>query len=47
MVRPGDTLTCQGVLGQSADGRQSADVWIDNQRGERVITGDADLVLGD
>jgi acyl dehydratase len=46
MVRPGDTLTCQGVLRESADGKQSADVWIDNQRGERVITGDADLALG-
>ncbi len=46
MVRPGDTVTCQGVLGQSVDGKQSADVWIDNQRGERVITGDADLALG-
>ncbi|HEV8193871.1 MAG TPA: MaoC family dehydratase N-terminal domain-containing protein [Ktedonobacterales bacterium] len=45
MVRPGDTLTCHGVLAQSADGKQSANVWIDNQRGERVITGDADLAL--
>lgn len=46
MVRPGDTLTCQGVLGQSADGKQAANVWIENQRGERIITGDADLALG-
>ncbi len=46
MVRPGDTLTCQGVLGPREGGTQQADVWIENQRGERVLTGDADLALG-
>jgi acyl dehydratase len=45
MVRPGDTLTCHGVLGQRANDRQRLDVWIDNQAGERVLTGDADVVL--
>jgi acyl dehydratase len=46
MVRPGDTVTCKGVLGQRAAGVQAVDVWIENQRGERVLTGDADLALG-
>lgn len=45
MVRPGDTLTCAGALGPSADGRQRVEVWINNQRGERVTTGDADIAL--
>ena len=48
MVRPGDILTCRGVLrasGASEAGKpQLADVWIENQRGERVLTGDADIV---
>lgn len=46
MVRPGDTLTCRGALAKREGDRQTVDVWIDNQRGERVITGDADVVLG-
>ncbi|HEX6122641.1 MAG TPA: MaoC/PaaZ C-terminal domain-containing protein, partial [Ktedonobacterales bacterium] len=45
MVRPGDTLSCRGVLGARADGRQRVELWIENQRGERVVTGDADAVL--
>lgn len=45
MVRPGDTLTCRGVLRPGEPGKpQQADVWIENQRGERVLTGDADIV---
>ncbi len=47
MVRPGDTLTCKGVLRAAEAGKpQLADVWIENQRGERVLTGDADIVEG-
>ena len=53
MVRPGDTLTCRGALrpatadAQGTPGKpQLADVWIENQRGERVLTGDADIVVG-
>jgi acyl dehydratase len=46
MARPGDTLTCRGVrVGAPTQGRQRVEVWIDNQRGERVITGDADVVV--
>ena len=47
MVRPGDMLTCRGVLRAAAqDKPRQADVWIENQRGERVLTGDADIVAG-
>jgi acyl dehydratase len=48
MVRPGDTITCHGVLSEASDtesGRRRLEVWIDNQRGERIITGDADVAL--
>jgi acyl dehydratase len=45
MVRPGDTLTCRGVLRPAEQNKPcQADVWIENQRGERVLTGDADIV---
>jgi acyl dehydratase len=48
MVRPGDTLTCRGVLrAAEQDKPRQADVWIENQRGERVLTGDADIVAGE
>jgi acyl dehydratase len=44
MVRPGDTLTCRGVLrATEPDQPRMADVWIDNQRGERILTGDAEI----
>jgi acyl dehydratase len=45
MVRPGDTLTCGGALGAEAGGQQRIELWINNQRGERVTTGDADVIF--
>jgi len=45
MVRPGDTLTCSGALGASEQGQQRIELWINNQRGERVTTGDADVAF--
>ncbi|MFI5272166.1 MAG: MaoC family dehydratase N-terminal domain-containing protein [Ktedonobacterales bacterium] len=45
MVRPGDTLSCHGVLGEREGTQQHLSVWIDNQRGERVVTGDTDVTL--
>ena len=45
MAYPGDTLRCHGVLGAQADGRQRVELWIENQRGERLTTGDADVVV--
>lgn len=46
MVRPGDTLTCGGALAASGPDQQGIDLWINNQKGERVTTGDADVVFG-
>jgi acyl dehydratase len=43
MVRPGDTLTCRGALGEPEDGRQRLEVWVANQDGERVLSGDAEV----
>lgn len=46
MVRPEDTLTCRGVLvAGSEGGRQSLQVWAENQQGERVMSGDAEVAL--
>jgi acyl dehydratase len=46
MVKPGDTLTCHGVLVKGApEGRQLLDIWAQNQRDERVTTGEAETVL--
>lgn len=45
MVSPGDTITCSGVLGPINDNVQKLDLWINNQRGERVTTGDADVTF--
>ena len=46
MVRPGDTLSCHGVLVKgAAEGRQLLEVWAQNQRNERVTTGEAEAVL--
>jgi acyl dehydratase len=44
MTQPGDTLTCRGALGTRTDNQQAIEVWIDNQRGERLTTGDADVI---
>ena len=46
MVRPEDTLTCRGALAPGAEGeRRSLQVWADNQHGERVTSGEAEVVL--
>jgi hypothetical protein len=45
MVRPGDTLSCCGDPGARDDHQQPVDLWIDNQRDERVITGDAQVTF--
>jgi len=44
MAFPGDVLSCHGVLGARTDDRQRVELWIENQRGERLTTGDADVV---
>jgi len=49
MVRPGDVLTCRGIVKEmdSRNGHQrvTLDVWAENQRGERVTAGDAEVDL--
>jgi acyl dehydratase len=45
MVRPGDTLTCFGDPGARSDHQQPVELWIENQRDERVITGDAQVTF--
>jgi acyl dehydratase len=46
MVKPGDTLTCHGVLVKGApEGRQLLELWVQNQRDERVTTGEAEAVM--
>ncbi len=44
MARPGDRLSCFGnLLGRDAE-RQPVELWTLNQRGERVISGDAEVM---
>jgi acyl dehydratase len=45
MVSPGDSITCAGALGPVTENLQRLELWINNQRGERVTTGDADLTF--
>lgn len=46
MVRPEDTLTCRGVLVAGSEaGHQSMQLWADNQHGERMTTGEAEVAL--
>ena len=49
MVRLGDTLTCCGVVKNSAssDGHTTIAIecWAQNQRGEKVTAGEADVVV--
>ena len=49
MVRLGDTLTCCGVVKNSTGGDGQITItiecWAQNQRGEKVTTGEADVVV--
>jgi acyl dehydratase len=49
-VRLGDILTCRGVvtsIATTADGRSLAllEIWAENQKGEKVTTGEAEVYL--
>jgi len=46
MVKPGDELTCRGVVREVRDGLAVLDVWAENQRGEKVTTGEAEVENG-
>ena len=50
MVRLGDALTCRGTIGsvvRQSDGSllTTLEIWAENQRGERVTIGDAEIVI--
>jgi acyl dehydratase len=46
MVRPGDELTCRGTVRSVEDGRAILDVWAENQDGEKVTAGEAEVEIG-
>lgn len=46
MVQPGDTIRCRGLVRSVAEDGRSAviDVWVENQRGEKVLShGEAEI----
>ncbi|HSP55152.1 MAG TPA: MaoC family dehydratase [Dehalococcoidia bacterium] len=45
-VFAGDTVTARGQVSGVADGRAVLDVWCENQRGEQVIAGTAEVPAG-
>jgi acyl dehydratase len=45
MVRPGDELTCCGTVRSTEGGRALLDVWAENQDGEKVTTGEAEVEI--
>ncbi len=49
MVRPGDVLTCKGVIKKvvaDGSGRHfTLDIWAENQHGKKVTGGDAEVVV--
>jgi 3-hydroxybutyryl-CoA dehydratase len=46
-VFAGDAITARGQVTGVADGRAVLDVWCENQRGEQVIAGTAEVPAGD
>jgi acyl dehydratase len=49
MVRPGDVLTCKGVIKKVEAGKSGTritlDVWAENQHGKKVTGGDAEVIV--
>jgi acyl dehydratase len=49
MVRPGDVLTCKGVIKKVEAGESGTcitlDIWAENQHGKKVTGGDAEVVV--
>ena len=46
MVRPGDVLTCSGVVRSVEGSRATLDVWAENAEGDKVTTGEAEVEIG-
>ena len=45
MVRPGDVLTCRGVVRSVEGSRAVVDVWAENANGETVTRGEAEVEI--
>jgi len=48
MVQPGDVVTCKGTVASVDEAADTAvlSVWVENQRGERVLShGEAEIAL--
>jgi acyl dehydratase len=45
MVRPGDELTLRGTVRSVEGDRATLDVWAENQDGEKVTTGEAEVEI--
>jgi len=46
VVYPGDSLTCQGEVREVAADRATLALWAENQRGDRVASGEATVGFG-
>jgi acyl dehydratase len=46
MVRLGDVLTCRGRVKEVEDGRATIELWAENEQGDRVTTGEAEVEIG-
>ncbi len=45
MVRPGERLTCRGLVREVSENRATLEVWAENEQGEKVTTGEAEVEL--
>ena len=45
MVRPGDELTCKGVVRSVDGGTATLDIWAETADGEKVTTGEAEVKI--
>ena len=45
MVRPGDVLTCKGTVREADGGRLTLDIWAENESGEKVTSGEAEVEI--
>jgi acyl dehydratase len=48
IVKPGDTVTCKGKIKDKTEGSKktvSLELWAENQKGEQVITGEAEVLF--
>jgi acyl dehydratase len=42
---PGDTLACRGTVKEVVDNTVTLDIWVENQKGEKTVTGTAIVQL--